>query len=191
MVWPSSTFTATAVSRDSVVSRRGAASKGTRLAMGLGVWSEPQGYAYKVSFGGVKRTGKSEPNTKQYKEHYHLSYFPSCLLSLTEVPLLCCITHQFQSEVESPLPAQTRTQGGTQPAPKSYTKPVQCVQLETHKIQTSPLCTLLQFFLALSGFWKLTPQHCAKTVIPLFQPHPSQYPPKRHLLNSKGQNKSC
>lgn len=88
MVWPSSTFTATAVSRDSVVSRRGAASKGTRLAMGLGVWSEPQGYAYRVSFGGVKRTGKSVPKPKGYKEHHRLPPLPSSLLSLTEVNLV-------------------------------------------------------------------------------------------------------
>lgn len=52
MVCPSSTFTATAVRRASVFSRSGAASKGTRLAIGLGVWSEPQGYAYRVSFFG-------------------------------------------------------------------------------------------------------------------------------------------
>lgn len=51
MVWPSSTFTATAVRRASGFSRMGAVSRGTRLAIGLGVWSEPQGYASKVSAG--------------------------------------------------------------------------------------------------------------------------------------------
>lgn len=68
MVWPSSTFTATAVSRASVFSRRGAASKGIRLAMGLGVWSEPQGYAYRVSFWGEERTEKSVQKNRYNSE---------------------------------------------------------------------------------------------------------------------------
>ena len=49
MVCPSSTVIATAVSWTPGHSRTGVASRGTRLAMGLGVWSEPQGYASRVS----------------------------------------------------------------------------------------------------------------------------------------------
>lgn len=104
----------------------------------------------------------------------------------------CCITHEFQVWGGAPRTRTDMNTGWNTACSKElHTKPVQCVQPETHKIQTNPLCTLLQFFPALSDFWKLAPQHCAKTVIPLFQPDPSQYPPKRHLLNSKGKNKSC
>lgn len=48
MLCPSRTLTATAVSRAAEVLHAARASSGTRLAMGLGVWSEPQGYAFRV-----------------------------------------------------------------------------------------------------------------------------------------------
>ena len=43
MVWRSLTLTATAVSRADGLCRMVSATTGVRLAMGLGVWSEPQG----------------------------------------------------------------------------------------------------------------------------------------------------
>lgn len=43
MVCPTLTLTATAVRRADGLSNMGSVSTGTRLAIGLGVWSEPQG----------------------------------------------------------------------------------------------------------------------------------------------------
>lgn len=48
MLWPSRTLTATAVRRAAECSHTAFVSSGVRLAIGLGVWSEPQGYAFTV-----------------------------------------------------------------------------------------------------------------------------------------------
>lgn len=48
MVCPGLTLTATAVSWADGLSSMVSTSTATRLAMGLGVWSEPQGYAFNV-----------------------------------------------------------------------------------------------------------------------------------------------
>lgn len=48
MLCPCRTLTATAVRRAAEVCHTALASKGARLAIGLGVWSEPQGYAFRV-----------------------------------------------------------------------------------------------------------------------------------------------
>lgn len=50
MLCPSLTLTATAVSRAAEVCHTALASSGARLAIGLGVWSEPQGYALRVFY---------------------------------------------------------------------------------------------------------------------------------------------
>lgn len=52
MLWPSRTLTATAVRRAAEYSHVAFAASGVRLAIGLGVWSEPQGYAFTVSCAG-------------------------------------------------------------------------------------------------------------------------------------------
>lgn len=48
MLCPSATLTATAVRRAAEVCHEAVASRGARLAIGLGVWSDPHGYALRV-----------------------------------------------------------------------------------------------------------------------------------------------
>lgn len=48
MLWPSRTLTATAVRRAAECSHEAFASSAVRPAIGLGVWSEPHGYAFTV-----------------------------------------------------------------------------------------------------------------------------------------------
>lgn len=50
MLCPSLTLTATAVRRAAEVCHTASASSTSRLAIGLGVWSEPQGYAFRVFY---------------------------------------------------------------------------------------------------------------------------------------------
>lgn len=50
MLCLSLTLTATAVRRAAEVCHTALASSGARLAIGLGVWSEPHGYAFRVFY---------------------------------------------------------------------------------------------------------------------------------------------
>lgn len=59
MVCPALTLTATAVRRADGLSNMVSASTAILLAIGLGVWSEPQGYAVRVFLQWEHRRGKS------------------------------------------------------------------------------------------------------------------------------------
>lgn len=74
MLCPSLTLTATAVRRAADVCQAALASTGARLAIGLGVWSEPQGYALRVFYNRrPQQRGLSADPSSNYHETERLT----------------------------------------------------------------------------------------------------------------------